>query len=392
MNSLLNMMNTIKSYVFIRWRNVLKKKIMSALLVFFVLVMFAGCGKEKGNAIVEDSVVKEESATDENTDTDDVRVMDAVEDNTAIVESTADDEQIAVTEPNIDETEENISVIHDASSFESDVCGTYRGEDGDEGEERYWDISCIDGKYYLDYISDYDFTAAEIELLDENAFLVDDELRYMVKVYPFSTFAFCGEYQGGGEVMYISSKVDSPKKQIELSADNPFFHKSQCLYDAEGVNLHKVQDKSEVNNVAPEIIGAWRDIVKIEGEETNIFVQFMEDGHIDIVRKSESYTPDVFRGIYTLEKDGDKYIGKIEAECIGMGSQPMADWILEFDPASDNPITIRDEFLEGTPLAYGVDLALSRTEPGAYDSSIRPGPCDRTDEVVKMYNEYIMCE
>ncbi len=287
----------------------------------------------------------------------------------------------------------NPSVIYDALSFENNVCGTYKGDEGDGWEVRYWDISAIDGKYYLDYIGEYDFTAAEIELLDTTPFLAGDELRYMVKVYPYSGFSFGGDYQGGGEVMYISSKIGVPGRQIELSADNPFFHGVQSMYDVEGVNLHKVQDRSKANSVVPEIIGAWRSIVEIEGVETSIFVQFMEDGRVDIARKCECYPADVFRGIYSLEKSGDKYTGKIEAEGLGMGSQPMADWILEFDPASDNPVTIKDEYLDGNPLAYGVnDMILTRTEPGIYDRYIHPGPYDRTDEVVQMYDEYTMSE
>ena len=284
----------------------------------------------------------------------------------------------------------NPAMIYDALSFENNVCGTFKGEEGDGWEERYWDISCIDGKYYLDYIGEYDFTAAEIELLDTVPYLVGDELRYMVKVYPYSGFAFAGEYQGGGEVMYISSKVGAPIKQIELSSDNPFFYTLQSMREVKDVSLHQVQDKRKGNSVAPDIIGAWRSIVEIEGTETNIFVQFLEDGRVDIVRKCECYPADVFRGIYSLEKSGDKYIGKIEAEGLGMGGQPMADWILEYDPASDNPVIIRDEFLAGNPLAYGVDdMVLTRTEPGEYDRYIHPGPHDRTDEVVEMYEQYL---
>ncbi|MDO4189403.1 MAG: hypothetical protein Q4D29_10485, partial [Lachnospiraceae bacterium] len=302
-----------------------------------------------------------------------------------------DDEDGAVVSQYIAFT--NPSMIYDALSFENNVCGTYKGDEGDGWEERYWDISSIDGKYYLDYIGEYDYSAAEIELLDTKPFLVGDELRYMVKVYPFSGFAFGGEYQGGGEVMYISSKIGIPGRRIELSADNPFFYGTQSMYEVEGVSLHKVQDKRKENNVAPEIIGGWRSIVAIEGMETNIFVQFLEDGSVDIVRKCECYPPDVFRGIYSVEKSGDKYIGKIEAEGLGMGSQPMVDWILEFDLTSDNPITIKDEFLDGTPLAYGVDdLVLEKAESGVYDRYIHPGPYDRTDEVVERYDEYIMSD
>lgn len=287
----------------------------------------------------------------------------------------------------------NPSMIYDALSFENNVCGIYKSEEDIDGEERYWDISCIDGRYYIEYSGEYDFAAAEVELLDTTPFLVGEELRYMVKVYPFSGFAFGGEYQGGGEVMFISTTVGAADKEIMLSSDNPFFYKYQCLYEVEGVNLHNIQDRHKNNNVAPEILGGWRSTVNIEGEETNIFVQFLEDGRVDIVRKCECYVPDVFRGSYSLEKSGEKYIGKIEAEGLGMGNQPMADWNLEFNPASDNPISIKDEFIEGNPLAYGVDnMVLAKSEPGSDDRYIHPGPYERADEVAEKYDEYIMSD
>ena len=114
----------------------------------------------------------------------------------------------------------NPSKIYDELSFENNVCGTYKSEEDIDGEERYWNITSIDGKYYLEYIGEYEFSAAEIELLDTTPFLVGEELRYMVKVYPFSGFAFGGEYQGGGEVMYISSTAGADDKEVMLTALN----------------------------------------------------------------------------------------------------------------------------------------------------------------------------
>ena len=35
-------------------------------------------------------------------------------------------------------------------------------------------------------------------------------------------------------------------------------------------------------------------------------------------------------------------------------------------------------------------MVLAKTEPGTYDRYIHPGPYDRTDEVVELYDEYIM--
>lgn len=283
----------------------------------------------------------------------------------------------------------NPSIVHDALSFDRNVCGTYRGDEGDGWELRFWDICNIDGRYYLDYIGEYDYTAAEIELLDENPYLCGDELRYMVKIYPYSGFSFGGEYQGEGQVMYISSKVGIPGKRIELSPGNPFFYALQSMYDIEGVSMHEIQDKCETNKVAPKIVGSWRSIVKSDLKEYDVYLQFNEDGRVDIVRKNECYTPMVYRGIYSLDEKDGKFIGKIEAEAMGMGRQPVADWILEFDPASDNPIKIASEYDEN-PFVYDAeDMIFTKTESGKHDKYIHPGPYKRADEVTEMWDEYI---
>lgn len=280
----------------------------------------------------------------------------------------------------------NPSVIHDELSFDRNVCGTYKADSEDELEVRYWDICNIDGRYYLDCIGEYDFWAAEIELLDENPYLAGDELRYMVKVYPFSGFSFGGEYQGAGEVMYIASQIDATDKHIELSADNPFFYAVQSMYGVEGVSLHEVQNRNESNKTVPEIIGAWRAVIEGDSGEYDVYAQFDEDGRVNIVRKCESYTPTVYRGIYNIEKKDSIFTGRIEAEAIGMGSQPVADWIFEFDPNSDNPIRIVDEYA----LAAGdIDMRFQRTEPGKHNRYIHPGPYKRTEEILEMYEEYI---
>lgn len=287
----------------------------------------------------------------------------------------------------------NPAIVHDALSFDRNVCGIYRDDEGSEDEIRLWDISNIDGRYYIEYIGEYDYSAAEVELLDENPYLCDDELRYMVKVYPFSDFSFMGEYQGAGRVMYISSKIGVHGKEITLSSGNPFFYSVQTMYDINGNNMHEIQDKCEENKTAPEIVGSWRSIIKNDSVEYDVYLQFNEDGRVDIVCKKECFTPAVYRGIYNLEKKDGKFVGKIEAEAIGRGRQPVADWMLEFDPASDSPIKIFGEYEGENPLVYGIDdMKFIRAESGKHDKYIHPGPYKRTDEINEMWEEYIYNE
>ena len=284
----------------------------------------------------------------------------------------------------------NPSIVHDALSFDKNVCGIYRSDEENELEASIWDICNIDGRYYIDYIGEYDYAAAEIELLDENPYLCGDELRYMVRVYPYSGFSFGGEYQGAGQVMYISSKVGVAEKQIALSSSNPFCYSLKTMNAVDGVSMHEIQDKCETNKTAPEIVGSWRCIIKNGSEEYDVYLQFSDDGRVDIVRKKECFTPMVYRGIYNLEKKDDKFVGKIEAEAIGMGRQPMADWTLEFDPASDSPINIVGEYDDENPFVYDAnDMMFTKVESGKHDKYIHPGPYKRVDEVTKMWDEYL---
>ncbi len=97
----------------------------------------------------------------------------------------------------------------------------------------------------------------------------------------------------------------------------------------------------------------------------------------------------VYRGIYSLDEKDGKFVGKIEAEAMGMGRQPVADWTLEFDPTSDNPIKITSEY-DGNPFVYDAeDMTFTKTESGKHDKYIHPGPYKRADEVTEMWDEYI---
>lgn len=364
----------------------MKRRIAVAIIMTAMLgVVMAGCGNQKENGDEENTYIDTSAKVQQNeTPTDDTAVDDMVtsDDSTNLEDTDSSSNDVVEETPN---------VTDDAFSFDKDICGTYKSGEEDEWEARYWDICNIDGKYYLDCISEYDFMAAEIELLDETPQLVGDEVRFDVKVYPFSGFAFAGEYQGAGQAMYISFNLDSASKEINLSSDNPFSNEAINMISVDDFNLHGIQDNCVTNQSVPEIIGAWRCNVADEENEYSLYLQFEENGCVTIVRKSEGYTPMVYRGIYELSENDNACIGTIEAEAIGMGSQPVADWTLEFHPESDYPIKIYDAYEEENPLVYGVDdMMFERTKSGECEQLIHPGPWTRTDEVVEMYNEYLM--
>ncbi len=334
-------------------------------------MLVVGCGSKK-------------NAVDNQNDNTDVHSEVQQEDIETKLSANNEDE--AVNEQITSSTDTEMT--EDVLSFDENICGTFKSKENEGWEEGYWEICNIDGKYYLDFIGEYDFMAAEIELLDEKPYLVGDELRYMVKVYPFSGFAFAGEYQGAGQVMYIG--FNRLSEELCLSADNPFVYEKQNLLSVDGVKLHSIQDAREENQSVPEIIGAWRCITSVDSDEYSIYMQFSEDGCVDIVRKNECYTPMVYRGIYKLSKSGESYTGTIEAEAIGMGTQPVADWILAFDPKSEQPIKVYGEYEDENPLVFGAgNMIFEKTEPGENNRLMHVGPWNRAEEVAEMYDEYL---
>ncbi len=275
----------------------------------------------------------------------------------------------------------NAHKAEDALSFENNICGIYLSDADDDTEVRKFEISSIDGRFYIEYIGEYEFAAAEIELLDAEPFVKDDELRYMVMMYPFSGFSFAGDYWGGdGTVCCITALGNG---RIELSEGQPFFsHGAQTMEKADDVLLHPVLGMKEENTTAPELIGAWRTAYKRGAEDVETYTEFLEDGTVKIVEKTEGMPPVAAIGVYTAEKTEEGIQGVISSERLGYGTQPMEDLKLVVDPNVGFPI-IYSEYSDYDESDFW------RTEAGEHELLIEPGPCDRADELNEAWIEYI---
>lgn len=327
--------------------------LMSALMLASLLL--AGCGnkaddKPKGILHKHDNEEIEEDKTDSDvTDTDNL---------TAQVEETPDE----------------------TLTFEDLICGTYLCDPDDEQERRVFDILSIDGRLYIEYSGMYEYSAAEMELLEEEPLEKDGNYYYMVRMYPFSTFAFAGEFQGGyGEVCCIKK---TPEGTLELS-------KGAAIHDVGGFTLipaengeyvHPILAQAKQNTQYPDIIGSWRCNNVIDGITYEFYYEFHEDGVVNFVNKAEGYVPSVFRGIYDFANEDGVIKLLLDSETVGNGEQPAGTLTLEYDESTGSPKFAKPD--------SNLDTKLNKTAPCSHSTAIPAGPCGRADEIEEMWAEY----
>lgn len=107
--------------------------------------------------------------------------------------------------------------------FRNQVCGVYTYEPDDAEEKRYFEISHMDGQFYLEYIGQYDYAGAELEILNmdiKNSSSNSKRIDFEVMIYPFSGFSFEGEYWGTGNKAIVTKWAD---ENLQLSEGQPFF-------------------------------------------------------------------------------------------------------------------------------------------------------------------------
>lgn len=117
--------------------------------------------------------------------------------------------------------------------FRNQVCGVYTYEPDDAEEKRYFEISHMDGQFYLEYIGQYDYAGAELEILNmdiKNSSSNSKRIDFEVMIYPFSGFSFEGEYWGTGNKAIVTKWAD---ENLQLSEGQPFFS-GECTKDNTG--------------------------------------------------------------------------------------------------------------------------------------------------------------
>lgn len=299
------------------------------------------------------------------------------------------------TTPREEETEPDARSQIDMAQniFRNQICGVYLYETDDEMEKRSFEISCMDGQFYLEYNGMYDYAGAEIEILSmniENSDSKSEKIDFEVMMYPFSGFSFEGEYWGAGNQVIVTKWADG---NLQLSEGQPFFSGAsiQLTKAASDRFLHPILETKMACAAGAELYGDWRCVTEKDGEIFEVFLSFSEDGTFKAVKKKETYPAEIYVGIYMAEQVEDQLSGYIRSERFAYGSMPF-EWVFTYDKENDRPVII-DEYYGVDPFTFQEEnLPYERTKSGDRLRNILPGPRERAEAVETALQEYMAIE
>lgn len=280
------------------------------------------------------------------------------------------------------------------SLFESDfataACGKYIyqpvvSEDEEGMGEWLFEIYEFDGKYYMEELGDYNYGAAEIELLSDTPQPCTDGYSYRIKIHYFSGFSFAGDYHGSG---YECDFVAHEDGSIVLKGEQPFGQGGDIMlfpYYDNYIHFDILNSTTE-NLDCPEAVGAWRySGTNEDGEKFENFLELREDGTAVLVSKTDTYPVQVSIGNYQvfLLRDMNEATITFYGEIMGYACQPSDEMEFSYDYESDT--------LSFAPNGYDDESSVMeyhRTSPGVHETNIVPGPASRVDELMKDWEEY----
>lgn len=273
-------------------------------------------------------------------------------------------------------------------SFEELFCGNFVGTETESEEEyeTHYEICCIDGRYYLNYIGDYTYGAAEIELLSDTPMQHGSDWYQLVKLHTFSGFSFAGDYMDGGEgsVCYLQT---GPNCDLLISPG--FMSDAIALTREDDYKLNLLVEGATENTACPELNGEWRAETTIEDDDCELFLQFYVDGTCESVIKREGYPVIAGHGIYTVEESDDELEGYAAIEMFGYANQP-SECEFEIDEETGAPIlTYADAFSYIGYPDESEDILFESTEDNDHSLFLEPGAAGRLEELKEMWEEYI---
>lgn len=332
-------------------------------LILSTIVILSGCEKNKNNIV---SKATENGAT-------------------SIQEEMSEDIEEVETKPEKSEELKVNEALGNDNRLAS-LLGTYIYMPGDDEEERIFEIGQIAEKYYIEYMGGYDYAAGEIEVVN-----VDPErmegITYDVVIYPYSGFSFMGEYWGSGNKCSI---LESKNGDITISGEQPFVSNEVLkLVSKDDVSVHDAVLNIKENNDCEELLGLWRCVSERDGESHEITLSFDKNGVFKAEDKEKDQTPRIFIGNYNVSMTEDGIVGDIVCEAAGYGNMPY-EWVLEYDESQKCPL-IYDDYMYAEPFTYKEDdknLPFKKVDSQSMNG-FTPGPGDRADEVLKMYNDYV---
>jgi len=272
-----------------------------------------------------------------------------------------------------------------AFSTDDTLVGTYVYKPNDEQEERFFEIFRVADKYYIEYIGNYDYAGAELQINGK-----ENEMNcfvYSATLYAFSGFSFMGDYWGAGDDIHIKA---SPNGDIVLGEGQPFLDGGELkLKRKDNIYLHESEKQAQKNTNQKELCGTWRCISERDKEKHEITMVFSEDGSFKAVNKIKNQTPIIYIGSYKTNKAKGDVIGEINCEIFAYGGMPDS-WVLCYDENGKHPYVYSD-YMYAEPFTYkeADDMNLP-FEKISYSekSTVAAGPGNRASEVQKMFDEY----
>lgn len=273
-----------------------------------------------------------------------------------------------------------------SDTFRNEVCGLYfYGQPDDESEQRYFEISCIDGQFYLEYSGMYDFAGAELEILSMKNNAEGKRIDFEVMLYPFSGFSFEGDYWGAG---YKTTLTKWDNGKLELSKGQPFLSgEAFAMTKASDVFVHPILQAKQICTACAKLYGDWRASTEKDGVPAEVFFNFSEDGTFRAVMKKATYPVQMYVGIYTAEQAENQLSGNICCERFAYGSMPF-EWVFTYDKEKDR-LLIKDYDGVNPFTLQKAELPYKRTKAGERLLNIQPGAGERGKAVETAYQEYL---
>lgn len=288
----------------------------------------------------------------------------------------------------------NSSVLLDFT-FSDLVYGPYivAGRAGNKGYDSGEDMGQtsfefyeVDGRCYVEHMNNFQYGAAEIELMNPKPEKVGEDYIFNVRFHYFSGFSFAGDYHGGGYICDVTVRDDG---SITISGDNPFAEGGKInlapLYDA---RIHYgILDNSEWNTECVKAEGSWRYQGITENDEIyEYYLELLDDGTAYYAVKNDTYPINLNVGIYSIEAgdNKDEHVITFDGEIMGYACMPCDTATFIYNSKDDTLKPVPSEYEVG-----GDEVEYHRTLPGKNGYPFDFGPAARTDELLKNWNEYM---
>lgn len=338
-----------------------RKKKTAWILCLVLFVLLAGCEQKKTQTSMEATSVEAVSVEDDSTQTVETNNEVGNATNTSIEKSDVPAEAFDI----------------------SSLVGSFCYDTPDEVEDTIFQIREIENNLYIEYLGPYAYAGAEIEVIAYTE--EENKTTVSVKMYPFSTFSFMGEYWGAGAccniIVYDNGDLELTKGQPFLTDDSIYLSLSKESY------IHESELDASKSSYCDELIGCWKASFEESDSQCETYLEFAVDGHFYLLTKKADYTPSLYIGKYEADWVEAGLLGNIECEMFAGGTMPY-EFLVRYDEELECPIIIEGgSYFEAD--SFTPDSALPYQKVNSKECyGITLGPGARTSKVEELYAQY----